>query len=425
MTLAVSPTVVEAFNPFTATANVSSGGAPVAGVQVRFLDGQGTTVLGSAVTDSAGNAQISASFLPPARPEGVQADSASVAQGAGANIDVVGIGQACGGCGTVVGRTGGQTTYEGTQGEVIGTVTRLGGANRDQTATTISRAEFVVSGTAKAAVLARDDQYVDALAGTPLATSKLGPLLLTPPDHLDAGVGSELQRAVPAGATVYLLGGTSALSDAVASQVGALGFQVQRVAGPDRFSTAVAVADALGDPTSVFEATGTDTTGADALCAGGAAAANHGVVLLTDGSAQADATSAYLTSHSGNHYAVGGPAVSADPAATPVSGPDRYSTCVDVAGRFFTSPKGVGVANGSNPIDALAGGAALADYAEPVLLVDPALSGRLPTVVGRYLKQTTSVYMGLVLGLQGAIDDPTAQALVAAAGCQGFQCPTY
>ena len=68
------------------------------------------------------------------------------------------------------------------------------------------------------------------------------------------------------GATVYVLGGTGAPSDAAARQVQVLGFGVQRLAGPDRYATAVAVAGALGNPGNVFLTAGTDF--ADALAAG-------------------------------------------------------------------------------------------------------------------------------------------------------------
>src|SRR5579884_1700253 len=88
-------------------------------------------------------------------------------------------------------------------------VTRLSGADRIATAIAVSTNAFPSHATA--AVLARSDDFADALAGTPLAVAKNAPLLLTPPTTLDARVSAELQRVVPAGGTVYLLGGTVAL----------------------------------------------------------------------------------------------------------------------------------------------------------------------------------------------------------------------
>ncbi len=130
-------------------------------------------------------------------------------------------------------------------------------------------------------MLARSDAFADALSGTPLAVSKGGPLLLTSSTALSTAASTELQRVLPVGGTVYLLGGTSALSPAVASSVAALGFTIVRIAGPDRFSTAAQVAGVLGNPAIVFEADGTNFP--DALSAGTAAAAVGGAILLTAG----------------------------------------------------------------------------------------------------------------------------------------------
>src|SRR5207247_11158152 len=95
--------------------------------------------------------------------------------------------------------------------------------------------------------------------------------------------------------------------------------------------------------------------------AGGAAAAKTaGAVLLTAGSSMPSVTSAYLGAHPGSVFALGGPAAAADPAATAVVGTDRYDTATHVAVRFFSGVAAVGVADGLNFPDALAGGAHIA-----------------------------------------------------------------
>src|SRR5438270_810652 len=81
------------------------------------------------------------------------------------------------------------------------------------------------------------------------AVAKQGPLLLTASEGLDSRVQTELQRVLPAGSTVYLLGGTGALSQAVQDRVQAMGYNPVRLFGSNRFETAVAVADqGLGNP---------------------------------------------------------------------------------------------------------------------------------------------------------------------------------
>lgn len=113
-------------------------------------------------------------------------------------------------------------------------------------------------GVAKAVVLARSDNFADSLAATPMVVRKGGPLLLTPPTHLDSSVRSEIRRILAPGRTVYLLGGTAALSPSTADDLRADGYNVVRLAGTNRFSTAVAIANTgLGNPARQFLATTT------------------------------------------------------------------------------------------------------------------------------------------------------------------------
>jgi hypothetical protein len=131
----------------------------------------------------------------------------------------------------------------------------------------------------------------------------------------------------------------------------------------------------MGDPTTVFEATGSNFP--DALAGVPAAIKTGGAILLTNGKQQADATASYLSAHpGGTHYALGGPAAAADPDATPLVGDDRFWTAADVAEAFFPDAATVGVATGFNFPDALAAGPDLAAKNAPLLLVPSA--GTLP-----------------------------------------------
>ncbi|MGH9059954.1 MAG: cell wall-binding repeat-containing protein, partial [Acidimicrobiales bacterium] len=224
---------------------------------------------------------------------------------------------------------------------VVPTTTREAGINRIATAIAVSRQEFPGAHTAGAVVLARGDLYPDALAGTPLAVAKDAPILLTTSATLSPATLAEIQRVLPTGGTVYLLGGTSALSAGVATTLTSAGFTVKRLSGPNRFGTAVAIAHALGDPSTVLRADGTGVP--DALSAGAAAAHVSGAVLLTNEDHMAGATAAYLSAHPGDTLeAIGGPAHTADPSAPSLVGADRYGTSVKVASHYFTDPATVG-----------------------------------------------------------------------------------
>jgi len=258
---------------------------------------------------------------------------------------------------------------------------RLFGVDRQSTAVAVSTSAFPTAGSAAAVVLARADVFADALAGGPLAAAKHGPLLLTSSRSLDAVTSAEIGRVLPKGGTVYLLGGASALSDGVAAAVTALGDLPTRIAGTDRYGTAVAIAGAMGNPTTVFEASGVNFP--DALSAVPAAVATHGAIVLTDGSGPAAATTAYLNAHATTRYAIGGPAAYADPTAVGIAGADRYATSGAVALAFFPNATGVTIASATTFPDALAGGPVAGTADQPVLLV-PA-SGALPEPITSYL----------------------------------------
>jgi putative cell wall-binding protein len=282
-------------------------------------------------------------------------------------------------------------------------VQRIFGASRFDTAIAISQDQFPGSGSAAAVVLTRADTYPDALAGVPLAAKVGGPLLLTSSNSLSAAVRAEIVRVLPAGAPVYILGGTAAVSAAVETTITGLGFVVHRVAGANRFATAVAVAGELGNPTTVLEATGLNFP--DALAGGPAAIEDGAAILLTNGKVQAAETSAYFAAHpGGSHFALGGPAAAADPSAVAISGDDRYQTAAQVAETFFHTPDVAGIATGTNFPDALAAGPDLAAKDAPLLLVPP--TGVLsPGTTGQLLKYAQTLRSAVVFGGTASVAD--------------------
>src|ERR1019366_2545491 len=244
----------------------------------------------------------------------------------------------------------------------------------------VSAREYPTAQSAQGVVLARADTFPDGLAGGPLAASLHAPMLLTSATSLSASTESQIKTSLTPGGTVTLLGGTNAISDAVAASITADGYTVKRYTGVDRDTTAIAIADANPTPAAILLADGEGF--ADALSAGAAAAHLGGVVLLTDGTALSTAVRTYITAHPGVPvYAVGGPAAAASPTAVPVVGDDRYATSVAVARKFFNAPTIVGLASGITFPDALAGGVEMGALGGPMLLVEPTT---MPTVVDTY-----------------------------------------
>jgi hypothetical protein len=293
---------------------------------------------------------------------------------------------------------------------------RIYGADAIGTALAISEAEFPNNGSAKAVVLARSDYFSDALAGGPLAASVGGPLLITPgaslSSSLDPRVLAEIQRVLPAGATVYILGGTQALSPDIDTALQTMGYVTERVAGADEYGTAVAIAQLLNNPSTIFEATGLSFQ--DALSAVPAAIETRGAILLTDGNTQSFETGLYLYTHPSDlRYAIGGSqaAAGADPNATGVFGADLYGTSAAVASTFFPNATTFGAATGLDFPDALGGGLFMATSGRlgPMLLVAASLP--LPPNIETYLEGDSKMTNGYVFGGPLAVGDDVAAAL--------------
>ncbi len=249
-------------------------------------------------------------------------------------------------------------------------VDRIAGSDRFATAVAASVSTFPATASASAVVLASGDSYPDALVGVTLTASLNAPLLLTSGASLPSTTKNEIVRVLPAGGTVYLLGGTASVPNSIATQLATMGYHTTRYAGADRFGTALAVAAALGNPNTVMLVDG--STFADALAAGPAAAHVHAAVLLTNGSSLPAADAAYLAAHHGTVYGIGTAGHAADPAATPVFGVgSASSTSAAVAAKFFPTPAAVGVATSASFPDALAGGAQVAHLGAPLLLNAP------------------------------------------------------
>jgi len=251
---------------------------------------------------------------------------------------------------------------------------------------------------ARSAVLVGDLQFADALAAGPLAALVDGPLLL---NH-----GSTLATTCDAwtlgtGDTIYLVGGTGVIPSSVESALRSRGLDVVRLAGPDRYQTAVAVAKAIDglrpanlDP-RVFLASGTDFP--DALSSGAPAGHVQGAVLLTQGARMAPATAAYLaTQPSATVYAIGGQAAQAAdlPADDELVGANRYETATMVADRFFPEATSAAVASGVRFPDAVSAAAYGGNVGLPVILVGP---DGIPTTVFHYARAHRDTLRGSVL----------------------------
>lgn len=276
-------------------------------------------------------------------------------------------------------------------------VTRTQGADRYLTAVEASKAYFHAADTA---VLCTGRNFPDALAAGPFARVVNGPLLLTRADAVSTETMDELDRLGVS--KVYIIGGSDVVSDAVKDQLEDAAITTERLEGPDRYATSVAVAEEMDSMLDgsysvdmAFFARGDNFP--DALAVGPVAAGALSPILLVrtgevppvvaDAVNALDITSGVIVGGADVvsmdvrddlrtlMVANGGDAM--DPQIVDRwSGEDRYATAIAVieealAARWVDLDT-VGIATGRNFPDALGGGAALGHYGSPVLLVkDP------------------------------------------------------
>lgn len=156
-------------------------------------------------------------------------------------------------------------------------VERIAGSDRAGTAAALSNRLFPPE--SHRVVLATAAAFPDALSGATAA--RRGPVLLTGREALPETTAAELERLSPY--EVVVLGGAAAVDETVLEEVRErTGATVRRIAGGNRFSTAVAATRDVLEPDvdTVFVATGEDF--ADALAAGAVAAGQDSGVLLVE-----------------------------------------------------------------------------------------------------------------------------------------------
>jgi len=248
---------------------------------------------------------------------------------------------------------------------------RLAGDDRLATAIQIAETGFPTG--ADTVVLARADDFPDALAGVPLAYKLHAPILLTYPESLDPRVLGEIRKLAPK--TILILGGSGAISDSIATELQSLA-EVKRLAGTNRYATAQAIAQALGTSGAAYIANGDNFP--DALSIAPIAAEQGVPILLTQaGSLVPETDQALRQLLVAQTWTIGGvgvvsPSVQAIlPNPERLAGSDRYGTAAAVLAKFSTKADQVYVATGEQFPDALAGGVLAATQNTVIILIPP------------------------------------------------------
>ena len=118
--------------------------------------------------------------------------------------------------------------------------TRIAGRNRQLTAVEVSKTLFEKADTV---ILTSSDKMVDALASAPYGVGKNAPTLLVEKDSIMDEVLQEIKRLNPT--QIIIAGGKTVISEKVEDQIKQLGIKQQRIAGVDRFETAVKLGEQI------------------------------------------------------------------------------------------------------------------------------------------------------------------------------------
>jgi putative cell wall-binding protein len=292
------------------------------------------------------------------------------------------------------------------------TVERIAGNDRYETAAMVSYHGFPFGATN--VVVATGEEWADALVGGPLASFVGGPVLLTRRTSLPSSTALEIWRLAPL--KVFILGGYGAVDPAVEVAIRAWappGLIVERLAGADRYETAMLVAQAMEnydmrDVDSAFFVTGADFP--DALTAGPFAGYAKAPILLVHRDSIPPATQDAIIGLAltdsyvlGGEAAVGPAVFSALPSPLRIAGANRYETG-DVLARFYGGlPTHRYVATGEAFPDALAAGPVAAHGPVPILLTR---RYSLPTPMREYFEDFgASLSTVYIVGGTAAVDE--------------------
>lgn len=304
---------------------------------------------------------------------------------------------------------------------------RLGGETRYETALQVAevtqRLPPFNGRRFRRVVIARGDDYADAIAAAPLARGSYkneadGPVLLTPSHGLHPKVKQFLTQKVDPNAMIYIMGGHKAIGPEVEHQIRSMRFRVRRFAGINRADTATQAGIHIFEEKTQGEApkwrwlpvTMADGTNwHESLIASSLATREGGVVLLTYGDHIPEETWVGIRSIFGPMTIIGREASKAKiEGAARVTEATPEALSLLVAKRALTKPKNVGFVTTNDFADALAAAPLLAANGDTHLIfVDHYVS---PAVVAWF--KANQIKHFFVLGGESRISNETIQRFV-------------
>lgn len=255
--------------------------------------------------------------------------------------------------------------------------TRIQGVNRFDTAISISKSFFPEG--ADIAYIANGNSYIDALVMAPLTSLEDGPLLLAGKDTYDPKLVKEIRRLGVK--KLVLIGGENSLSSSLEEKFKEeIGLETTRISGRSRFDTSLVIGQSLAREKEIKEVYLVNAFNeADAISAAGPSSALTRPLLLSSKD-KLDPGVKDLIMDLGVEkvYLIGGEnSLTKDledqirdlgSSVTRLGGANRYATSIKINEEAYESGEEIFMANGINPVDALAAGPLAGREKRPLVL---------------------------------------------------------
>ena len=215
-----------------------------------------------------------------------------------------------------------QEVVDATSGGIAHSERIIDHGDRYDLAAAIAERMVAVNGNPGAALVANgadNDKFFDALAMSPLSASEGVPILLVQEDKIPSATRSALNQL--SSPDIYIGGGPATVSNGVKASLDQSYGTVERWSGPDRYSTAVAIAQEAVPGWVANDGVVVVSKLPDALSGGAAIGQDRGLLLITQGDKLTSVTGNYLAANKMNIdkcYVLGGTASVSDSVKTAI-----------------------------------------------------------------------------------------------------------
>ena len=287
--------------------------------------------------------------------------------------------------------------------------TRIAGRNRQLTAVEVSKTLFEKADTV---IITSSDKMVDSLVSSPYGVGIKAPTLLVDKDSISKEVLSEIKRLNPS--KIIIAGGKLSVSEKVENQIKQLGIKQQRVAGHDRFETAVKLGEQVRanstNKKEIILVNGFNNI--DALTAGSLASKLNIPVLLTENGQLNETTKKAIKDWGIEKLTIIGGKTQVSEAikvklqeskitVERLAGRTRVDTAIEVAKAVNSDPDKVIFANKTAYPDALIAPYLSKTEQAPIMLID---KDEAPLSVKQYLRDN-EIKESIILGGKLSIEE--------------------